>query len=201
MRRARTRLVAGLLLAAALHGEVVTELDVAYDTRSPKQKLDLYYDDGAGQGLRPAIVLVHGGGWSSGDKGGKLWRTLPVEFAQRGYVAASVNYRLTDEAPTPAQIEDVKAAVRWLRANAERLRLDPDRIGAFGHSAGAHLVALLGLTRPKDGLEGDGPNQEQSSAVQAVLAWAAPTDFARWLESGQYPREAVEAFLAGPDET
>jgi acetyl esterase/lipase len=195
------RLALILLMAVGLHAEVKSELDVAYDTRSEKQKLDLFYDDASGDALRPGMVIVHGGGWRGGDKGGGLWRQLPIEFAKRGYVAISVNYRLTDEAPSPAQIHDVKAAVRWLRANAARLKLDPNRLGAYGNSAGAHLVSILGLVKTSDGLEGDGPNQEESSQVQAVLASATPTDFAPWLESAQYPGSALDPLFAGPEET
>ena len=201
MVRAMIRLFAVLVLAGGLHAEVKSELDVDYDTRSPKQKLDLFYDDAAGVEPRPGMVIVHGGGWRGGDKGGGQWRQLPIEFAKHGYVAISVNYRLTDEAPSPAQIHDVKAAVRWLRANAKRLRLDPERLGAYGNSAGAHLVAILGLVKASDGMEGDGPHLEQSSQVQAVLASATPTDFMPWLESRQYPGSALDPFFAGPEET
>jgi acetyl esterase/lipase len=184
-----------------LHGQVKSELDVAYDTRSAKQKLDLFFEDAAGGALRPGMVIVHGGGWRGGDKGGGQWRQLPVEFAKRGYVAISVNYRLTDEAPSPAQVNDVKAAVRWLRANAERLRLDPERIGAYGNSAGAHLASMLGLVQASEGLEGDGPHQEQSSLVQAVVASATPSDFRIWLKPGARPTGPLAPFFAGPEET
>lgn len=89
----------------------------------------------------------------------------------------TVNYRLIDEAPFPACIEDVKCAVRWLRAHAEKYNLDPNRIGGYGNSAGAHLVAMLGLVTADAGLEGDGPYRDQSSLLQAVCASATPTDF------------------------
>jgi acetyl esterase/lipase len=201
LRLACFALLAAATLTAQIPANVKSELDVAYDTRSGKQKLDLFYQEAAGNGLRPGMVIVHGGGWRGGDKGGGQWRQLPVEFAKRGYVAISVNYRLTDEAPSPARIHDVKAAVRWLRANAARLHLDKDRIGAYGNSAGAHLVAILGLAKPSDGMEGDGPNRDQSSVVQAVLASATPTDFLPWLESKQYPGSALDPFFAGPEET
>lgn len=206
MDAAMYRLTLILLLAAGLHGQtpdpgIKSELDVAYDTRSPKQKLDLFYPSiSSGVGYR-GMVIVHGGGWRGGDKGGGQWRQLPLEFAKRGYVAISVNYRLTDEAPSPAQINDVKAAVRWLRANATRLSLDSNRIGAYGNSAGAHLVAMLGLAKASDGLEGDGPHPEKSSQIQAVLASATPTDFAPWLESAKYPGSALDPLFAGPEET
>ena len=194
-----------LLAATALHAQgadgLQSELDIAYDTRSPKQKLDLFYRPPAGDALRPGMVIVHGGGWRGGDKGGGQWRQLPIMFARRGYVAISVNYRLTDEAPSPAQVHDVKAAVRWLRANAERLQLDTQRVGAYGNSAGAHLAAMLGLVKPSDGQEGAGPRQDESSLVQAVLASATPTDFTHWLKSPRIPSNALDPFFAGPEET
>jgi len=153
--------------------------DIVYDGDHEAQKLDLYLPPDS-DGLRPAIVFVHGGGWRSGDKQKGQWRALPAAYAAAGYVTISVNYRLSDVAPHPAQINDVKTAVRWLRAHAEKYRVDPNRVGAYGNSAGAHLVTMLALVQAEDGLEGDGPNQEQSSAVQAVVSSATPTDFLHW---------------------
>lgn len=177
-----------LLLAVglSLHGQplpsgVEIVPDIAYDDDHEAQKLDLYLppkDDS--DNLRPAIVFVHGGGWRGGDKGGGQWRALPAEYAADGFVAISVNYRLSDVAAHPAQINDVKAAVRWLRAHAEQYHVDPQRLGAYGNSAGAHLVTMLALVQAEDGLEGDGPHQDQSSAVQAVVSSATPTDFLHW---------------------
>jgi len=109
-------------------------------------------------------------------------------------------YRLTNESPFPACVEDVKCAVRWLRANAKKYNVDSERIGAYGNSAGAHLVAMLGLAGPDAKLEGDGPYQDQSSLVQAVCCSATPTDFSNWGESGRSFRGEL-TFLAGPAET
>jgi len=172
--------------------------DVAYREGSEKCRLDLAMPRGPGDDLRPALVIVHGGGWRSGDKGGGQWRALPLEYAGKGYVAISVNYRLTGEAPFPACVEDVKCAVRWLRAHAAEYRVDPERIGAYGNSAGAHLVAMLGLAGRDAGLEGDGPYQDQSSAVQAVCCSATPTDFSDW-GGGAFRGEGT--LLAGPQES
>lgn len=174
--------------------------DLAYREGNDKWKLDLAMPLDRGDQPRPAIVFVHGGGWRSGDKGGGQWRSMPLEYAAKGYVCISVNYRLTDEAPFPACVEDVKCAVRWLRAHADEYNVDPNRIGAYGNSAGAHLVAMLGLVGPDAGLEGDGPYQDQSSLVQAVCCSATPTDFAHWGEQGRSFR-ANSPFLAGPEET
>ena len=180
---------------------VQSELDITYGDHSPAQQLDLYLPPGTGTAARPAIVVVHGGGWRSGDKQRGQWARIPAQYASDGYVAISVNYRLTGEAPWPAQIEDVKAAVRWLRAHAEEHSVDVSRIGAYGNSAGAHLVSLLGLVKRSDGLEGSGPYQDHSSMVQAVCASATPTDFLNWREPGATPPRLGRTFLAGPPDS
>ena len=213
----RTAILIGLLAALPTIGQaqapdraaepfqlpagVQSELDIAYAADSPAQKLDLYLPTGTAAAPRPAIVVVHGGGWRGGDKQRGQWARIPAQYASDGYVAISVNYRLTGEAPWPAQIEDVKAAVRWLRAHAAKHSVDVDRIGAYGNSAGAHLVSLLGLVKQSDGLEGSGPHQEQSSMVQAVCASATPTDFLNWREPGAVPERLGRTFLAGPGDT
>ncbi|WP_417385349.1 alpha/beta hydrolase fold domain-containing protein [Gimesia sp.] len=143
-------------------------------------KLDLVMPRERGETPRPAIIFVHGGGWSSGDKARGIFRSGPVEYAKLGYVCISVNYRLSDEEPFPACLQDVKCAVRWLRAHADRYNVDPNRIGGYGNSAGAHLVSLLGLVDENQKLEGDGPWQDQSSLLNAVCVSAIPTDFVNW---------------------
>ncbi|QDT93823.1 alpha/beta hydrolase [Gimesia algae] len=143
-------------------------------------KLNLVMPRERGEKPRPAIIFVHGGGWSSGDKGRGIFKSGPVEYASLGYVCISVNYRLSDEDPFPACLQDVKCAVRWLRAHAEKYNVDPDRIGGFGNSAGAHLVSLLGLVNKNQNLEGDGPWQDQSSLLNAVCVSAIPSDFVNW---------------------
>jgi acetyl esterase/lipase len=102
---------------------------------------------------------------------------LIAYLANRGFVAATVSYRLAPKYKFPAQIEDCKAAVRWLRANAKTYKINPDRIGAVGFSAGGHLVSLLGAAGKNAGLEGSGGHPEQSSQVQAVVNFFGPTDF------------------------
>lgn len=152
--------------------------DIAYrEGKSKRWKLDLLMPKERSETPRPGIVFVHGGGWRNGDKRSGIFFRGAVDYARRGYVCITVNYRLVDEAPFPACVEDVKNAVRWFRANAADYGLDPERIGAYGNSAGAHLVCMLGLVGRDAGLEGDGPHQEQSSLVQAVCASATPTDF------------------------
>ena len=99
---------------------------------------------------RPAIVVIHGGGWLEGDKSSfSTPKNRPpgniIDFAKLGFVAATINYRLSKEAPFPAALHDCKCAVRWLRANAEKYQIDRDSIGAWGNSAGGHLALMLGM--------------------------------------------------------
>jgi acetyl esterase/lipase len=125
----------------------------------------------------PCIVVIHGGGWRQGNYEVHVQQIF--DFAKHGYVSATVQYRLAPAGRWPAQIEDVKCAVRYLRANAEKHGIDKDRFGAIGFSAGAHLSMLLGTMDKKDGLEGSGGNPDQSSKVQAVVSYFGPTDLAQ----------------------
>lgn len=165
------------MLARAPEGVRVVP-DIAYrEGESNAWRLDLVMPEEESDAPRPGIVFVHGGGWKSGDKRSGTFLNGAFDYAQKGYVCITVNYRLTGEAPFPACIEDVKCAVRWFRANANEYNLDPERLGGYGNSAGAHLVAILGLVGSDAELEGDGPYQDQSSLIQAVCCSATPTDF------------------------
>jgi acetyl esterase/lipase len=135
-----------------------------------RQKLDLYLPDAAAP--VPLILWIHGGAFRMGDKGGHV----PLEYVEAGYAAASINYRLSQHAIFPAQIEDCKAAVRWLRAHAAQYGLDPTRFAAWGPSAGGHLAAMLGVTGHVQTFE-VGEHLDQSSRVQAVVDYFGPTDF------------------------
>ena len=151
---------------------VTVHRDIAYVTDGhERQKLDLYVPADTGENL-PLIIWVHGGAWRGGNK----THYRPMEYLSAGYAGASINYRLSQHAVFPAQIEDVKAAVRWLRANAETYRLDPNRFAAWGSSAGGHLVAMLGTAGDVAEFE-VGENLEVSSKVQAVVDYFGPTDF------------------------
>lgn len=134
--------------------------------------LDLFVPESATR--PPLIVFIHGGAWEAGSR-----KKCRMEWlVERGYALASVDYRLSGQARFPAQIHDCKAAVRWLRAHAERFGYDADRIAALGVSAGGHLAALLGVNSAVRELEGDvGSHLDVSSRVQAVVDYYGPTDF------------------------
>ncbi|MBI4578755.1 MAG: alpha/beta hydrolase [Planctomycetes bacterium] len=137
--------------------------------------LDIYLPETEPRPL-PVIVWIHGGAWAAGDKS----PCQIVSFSGKGYAIVSMNYRLTGVAQFPAQINDCKAVVRWVRAHAAEYGFDPDRVGAAGGSAGGHLVALLGTSGDIKELEGDvGGNLKHSSRVQAVCDFCGPTDFTR----------------------
>lgn len=121
----------------------------------------------------PCIVVIHGGAWRGGNK--SMHANEIRRFAEQGYVSVSLQYRLCPKHPFPAQIEDVKCAVRFLREHADQYGIDKDRIGAIGFSAGAHLSMMLGVMDPKDGFEGEGGWPNQSSKVQAVVSFFGPT--------------------------
>ena len=135
--------------------------------------LDLYLPEKA-QKLMPLIIWIHGGAWMAGSKDNP---SPALRFTRDGYAVAQVGYRLSQEAKFPAQIHDCKAAVRWLRANAGKYDLDPNRFVAWGASAGGHLVALLGTSGGAAELEGTVNDLKESSRVQGVIDWFGPTDF------------------------
>ncbi len=162
-------------------------------------RLDLYLPEKEDHRL-PLIIWIHGGGWRGGSK------DVPspaLPFTAKGYAVAQVGYRLTREATFPAQIYDCKAAVRWLRANAAKYNLDPEKFAAWGSSAGGHLVALLGVSEGIVELEGKVNDLKASSRVQAVVDWYGPTDFLQSsnLPSSIHPGDSnspVAKLLGGP---
>ncbi|MFG0266602.1 MAG: alpha/beta hydrolase fold domain-containing protein [Rhodopirellula sp. JB055] len=127
----------------------------------------------------PAYVWIHGGGWQAGSKEGGINQVARI--VAEGFVGATIEYRLTGEAPFPAQIEDCKCAIRFLREHADEYGIDPDRIAVGGSSAGGHLVALLGTSGDVEELEGSGGWPDQSSRVQAVVDLYGPTDFSKFV--------------------
>ncbi len=171
--------------------------DQAYVTDGhERQKLDLYLPKADVK--LPLIIWVHGGAWLSGSKD----RVVPLGYLAEGYAVASINYRLSQHAIFPAQIEDCKAAVRWLRAHAQEYNLEPDRFGVWGESAGGHLVSLLGTTGDVNEFD-VGENLAFSSRVQAVVDCFGPTDFlqmdAHRLANGMVhdPADSPESELVG----
>jgi gluconolactonase len=183
------------LPAAGAQAEIELREDVEFGTGGGKT-LTLHLARPIGNGKFPALLFIHGGGWSGGNKNDLK---DPIQAAARlGYVAVSVSYRLAPKDLFPAQIEDVKCAVRWMRAHAGPLQVDPDRIGAIGFSAGAHLAMMLGVMDKGDGLEGNGGWPEHSSKVRAVVAYFGPVDLL-----GEYPdasKAIVNRFIGGTKE-
>jgi acetyl esterase/lipase len=185
--------------------EIAVYHDLPYREGASRQwKLDLAMKNDTRGKPRPGIVVIHGGGWLEGDKSSFASRDhgVPgniVDFAALGFVAATINYRLSGEAPFPAALGDCKTAVRWLRAHAKDYHLDPHHIGAYGNSAGGHLAMLLGLAGDGARLEGDGPYRDQSSRVQAVVSDSGPIDLLEQYRSGAL-REVCKRFLGGPPE-
>ncbi|MBD0832546.1 alpha/beta hydrolase [Aestuariibaculum sediminum] len=166
-------------------------------------KLDLAMPANFDSELRPALVIIHGGGWRFGSKSDDVYQKMMVTYAQKGYVTINVDYRLTSEAEFPACIKDVKCAVRWLRTHAEELNVDPNRIGSYSHSAGAHLSIMLAMVPDTANLEGDGGWDEYSSRVQVAGAGSPPTELGRdmpmaikkWWSIGYIAADHVPMFL------
>jgi acetyl esterase/lipase len=155
------------------------ELDLPYaDTENPRQRLDLYLPRAPKSDKPlPLVAFVHGGAWQAGDKRTGYFSIAPL-LETGDYACASIGYRLSGEATWPAQIHDCKAAIRWLRANAAKYNLDPDRIGVMGNSAGGHLVAMLGVTGDVSPMEGSlGKFTSTSSRVRCVVDQFGTTDF------------------------
>lgn len=154
---------------------VKVEEDIEYGNANGRSlKLDLYQPETPPPSPVPGLIFIHGGGWSGGDK--KDYKYYTARFARKGYTVISVGYRFTPEFPFPACVQDVKCAVRWFRANAERLNVDPNRIVAIGGSAGGHLSMMLGYSSDVPELEGDSGHAGVSSAVAAVVDLYGPTD-------------------------
>jgi acetyl esterase/lipase len=212
--RTAVALVAALLSAGAVLAE---EIDVTYgvtyaERDSGPVKADVYVP--RGDGPFPGVLVVHGGAWRVGSRS-QLGGVAQL-LAERGFTAVAISYRLAPQYKFPAQIDDCKSAVRWMRSNAAAWKIDPEHIGGFGYSAGAHLVSLLGTTGPDDGLEGVADAAMlPSTRLQAIAAGGAPCDFrplpldedflAFWLggSRGQLPNQyrlaSPAAFITADD--
>ncbi|RBP35681.1 acetyl esterase/lipase [Roseimicrobium gellanilyticum] len=172
---------------------IQAELDITYG-KTPEQelKLDIYRPKAGGDKL-PACLLVHGGGWVKGDK--ERFRPLAISLAEKGYVVANIEYRLGPVAKYPAAVQDCNLAVRFVRANASRFGIDPNRIGAWGGSAGGHLVGMMAAAPTHEKyLTGD--LRDVSAAVQASCVMAGPTDLTmeKFVEALRRAKEKSYAF-------
>jgi acetyl esterase/lipase len=199
MQTRRLALVAWLTLAGLAPvraQDVPIQKDIVYGKAGGVElKLDLARP-AKGDGPFPLVVCLHGGAWQLGQRSDQHARLRLL--ADHGYVAASVGYRLAPKHRFPAQVEDAKCAVRFLRAHARDFKIDPNRVAAAGDSAGGHLALLLGLMDAKDGLEGNGGSAGQPSKVQAVVNYFGPTDLRTWSATPQ--GEAIlKAVVHGKD--
>ena len=164
------------------------QFNLAYDTLSEAQKLDLYLPE-TGNGPFPLVVFIHGGGWYGGDKTDgqeSAWLTL----REHGYAVASLNYRLSGEAPHPAGLIDCKTAIRYLKANAEQFGIDPNRVAVAGDSSGGHYALMVALTAGISAFEDlSRGNEQETAAVQCAVVWYPATDLAetmRTVQNGEY---------------
>lgn len=174
--------------------KITVENEITYQKIGGRAlKLDLARP-AEGDGPFPVVFVIHGGGWRGGDKADN--RPALLEFARRGYVAVSPQYRFTPKDAFPAQVHDVKAAVRWVKRHAKEYKADPARVGAMGFSAGGYLALMLGTTSASDGLEGETSDASPDSSVQVVVDFFGPTD----LTASDFPgftRSLIKDFLGG----
>ncbi len=153
----------------------------------------------AGAGPFPTVLCIHGGGFRAGKR--DSYDALCVKLAERGYVAATMTYRLAPKHKFPAAVHDTKAAVRWLRANAATYKINPDKIGVTGGSAGGHLAQFLGVTADVPQFEGKGGNPAQSSRVNCVVNVYGPSDFTKSYGKSVDAHEVLPLWLGGNLET
>jgi len=179
-------LFASLVIASFISAsaqEVKIEKNLSYLPEGRKEKADLYLPAEDGK-KHPGVLIIHGGGWTGGIKDATREINIGTTFATQGYVCLSIDYQLDDPAsPTicwPQNLHDCKTAVRWMRANAERLHLDVDHIGVIGGSAGGHLASMVGVTGPESGLDPSGPYGEHSCRVSCVIDLYGPADLENW---------------------
>jgi acetyl esterase/lipase len=178
-------------LLAQLPAGIKMEKDIAYiEGGDEAQKLDLYLPTTPSEKPLPLIVHIHGGGWRAGSK-------FPCPVAAmvlKGYAVASVEYRFSQKAVFPAQIQDCQAAIRWLRAHAKHYNFDPDHLGAVGGSAGGHLSALVGTSGGKKAFPPIGSHLDQSDRVQAVIDIYGPADFSTVVQQAAEDKNVKNIF-------
>lgn len=167
------------------------EKDLAYFPEGDEaQKLDLYLPEETPDQPLPLVVHIHGGGW----RGGSKFPCPVMPMVLRGYAVASVEYRFSQKALFPAQIQDCQAAIRWLRANAEEYHLDGEQVGVVGSSAGGHLSALVGTAGGKEAFAPIGGNEDQSTRVQAVCDFFGPSNFFTVVQQAAEDQNATNIF-------
>ena len=161
--------------------QITVKENIAYRTDvGPSTILDLAQPSFGPQKDRPAILIIHGGGWSAGSKNDMVYRTLMIDYAMKGYVVCNMNYRLIQEAEPPACIEDVRCAIRWMKANAQKLGIDPNRIGTYGHSAGGHLSLMAGVAAESKAFnDAADPWKQYDCSVACAAGGAPPTELGR----------------------
>jgi len=179
-------MLCAVFVFSCLAGEVEIIKDVVFGkgvtgSKEIELKLDIARPKGKSDKPLPVVVLIFGGGWGYGSK--ESWENDLKTFANNGYFCIAINYRLAPKYKFPAQIEDCKCAVRFLRAKAKEYNIDPDLIACMGYSAGGHLSALMGTSGGVKELEGTGGWAEYSSNIQAVIDYCGPTDIWK-LKSG-----------------
>jgi acetyl esterase/lipase len=163
------------------------ETDITYCTPGGlPQKLDLYFPPESIEQPWPVVVYIHGGSWQEGDKKTALYMPVFTDLQAGGFLIAAINYRLAPEHTFPAQIEDARCAIRFLRVHAIEYNLDPLKIGVIGDSAGGHLAALLGLTDANPQWN-NGEYADQSTAVQAIVDLYGISDLSRIYEINGNP--------------
>ena len=196
----RLSLCAALLTCSAVFSQkvpegVIFERNIEY-TNPDDQHLQLNLARPRDEStLRPAVLCIHGGGFRAGSR--ESFNKLCLRLAENGYVAVTVTYRLAPKYQFPAAVHDVKAAVRWLRANAKKYHIDPARIGTTGGSAGGHLAQFLAVTRDVPQFEGEGGNPDHSSSVACVVNIYGPSDFTKSYDASVDAAEVLPLFLGG----
>jgi acetyl esterase/lipase len=172
------------------------ERDVSFLDASRAEKADLYLPaHDAENARRPAVLIIHGGGWTGGDKGAAREINIGTNLALHGYVGMSINYALAGRGKVswPQNLHDCKTAVRWLRKNADRLRVDPERIGVIGGSAGGHLAAMLAVTGADDGLDPSAPYGGYSCRVRCAVDLYGPADLMQYHDVQMLGKTRTEA--------
>ena len=162
-----------------------------------KLKLDLYVPRQEGKGLRPAVMVIHGGGWVRGGPRNRAARFFATRLVREGYVVASISYRHAPAHPWPAQIADCSEAIQWLRHHASEYQLDPNRVGAIGASAGGHLAALLGTVADAASPRAKALVRRHSTRPQCVVAYSSPMVFDLTEDASVTGRRLVTTFLVG----